>query len=705
MTKLSKYEIIEGIGRGGFGVVYRARDTTLDRVVALKVLHTQLALDLKFVERFKREARTLAKLEHPHIITIYEVGETDGQLYIATELAGGPSVAKRIQEQGPFLLEEAMKILEQVTSALDYAHKQGLVHRDIKPSNILLDPNKGALLCDFGISKMIESSEYSLTAGGLMGTPAYIAPEMWEGERPTHASDVYALGCVFYEMVTGDTLFGADSPLVVMKRHDQGPKLDMSKLRKGFRAILLKALVKSPDERYQYGGEFATALRTEWKQPESRIPPIGTGRTEPPPPPVSDQNIRSIVKETIEEMVVTTRRGSYGGNFIDDKNSMVVWRQLYTAHKKNITNIIPEICAILQDSGHKWDTYWKALTLLHYSLHTVEGRQVASQALDPVCNYVLNSNKHVRDVALKTIVEAPRPPKDKWPLLFNLLTTGPPNSLGLVISKLQEFTPPQEREQTSLAILQVLSNATDSKTINSAVSALRRFNYRQSIPQIREILPVVNADQGGQLAVLLSQWRDKESIPAIRQAIENWRYANANISALIKSLYALEGPACSDYMLDILLDSTNAATAQSIISMIKNQNDRESIPQIRQMLPAADPKMAGLLAQLLSNWEDKESIPAMRQAIENWRYGSDPNFAPLIDSLYKLEGATCADYIGEVLLDAMPGVQKRLLPTLTNIREEPVFDAVKKLAETTSDPNVSRQAETVLTNHRKIKAN
>jgi serine/threonine protein kinase len=267
MTKLGKYEIIEEIGRGGFAVVYKAQDLNRDQIIALKVLHPQLTIDPKFVERFKREARTVAGLNHPHIATVYEVGEANGQLYISMELAQGPSLAERIRGGGPLAWEEALEILEQVSSALDHAHDRGFVHRDIKPSNILLDSDKGALLSDFGLSKMIEPSGQSLTAsGGVLGTPAYIAPEIWAGERPIPASDIYALGCVLYETITGEVLFGSESPLIVMKRHDEGPRIDTAKLGTEFAPLLLKALEKLPTERYQRAGEFTDELWCEWNR-------------------------------------------------------------------------------------------------------------------------------------------------------------------------------------------------------------------------------------------------------------------------------------------------------------------------------------------------------------------------------------------------------------------------------------------------------
>jgi serine/threonine-protein kinase len=264
MERAGEYDILEEIGRGRFAVVYKARHTTKDKyVVALKVLRPELITEPKSVERFKREARNAKELDHPHIAKVYEIGEDDdGRFYIAMELVYGSSLARRIQQGGPIPWEEALDILEQTASALDYAHEQGVIHRDIKPSNILLDLEKGVLLGDFGLSKAIEASGGSLTAtGSVLGTVNYISPEIWNGKDATPASDVYALGCVFYEMITGDVLFSAGSPMVIMKLHETGPQLDATKVEKGNRKILLKALDKSPHKRYQRAGEFVAALR------------------------------------------------------------------------------------------------------------------------------------------------------------------------------------------------------------------------------------------------------------------------------------------------------------------------------------------------------------------------------------------------------------------------------------------------------------
>jgi serine/threonine-protein kinase len=275
MRKLGKYEILEEepIGRGKFAQVYKARDTESDKIVALKVLRLQSVDEFVSVQRFQQEARNARKLEHDHIVRVYKVDEDQGQHYIAMELAQGPTLAELIREQGPMSWEDALEILEQIASALDYAHDHKLVHRDIKPSNVLLDSEKGVLLSDFGLSKAIEKSGDSLTAtGSVLGTVNYIAPEIWNGERAEPASDVYALGCVLYEMVTGQVLFDADSPLNVMRLHESGPKPDdIAKVEKRYRKAFRKALEKSPDKRYQRAGEFVATLRAEIERTKTAV--------------------------------------------------------------------------------------------------------------------------------------------------------------------------------------------------------------------------------------------------------------------------------------------------------------------------------------------------------------------------------------------------------------------------------------------------
>ena len=261
---LGKYEIIEELGHGGFATVYRARDTTLEREVALKVLDPLLMRDEAFVARFQQEARAAASLEHPHIVPIYEVGEGDGRLFIAMRLVRGPSLAKRLATQGRFPWEETLDILRQVSDALAYAHEEDVIHRDIKPHNILLDERSGAMLSDFGFARLVGTSSLTQSlSGGIVGTPAYIPPEIWEGVKATPATDVYALACVVYEMLTGEVLFGGETPMAVMRAHDRGAELPEEwpiDVPLDMGGVLTRALARQMEERYASVPEFLGAL-------------------------------------------------------------------------------------------------------------------------------------------------------------------------------------------------------------------------------------------------------------------------------------------------------------------------------------------------------------------------------------------------------------------------------------------------------------
>src|SRR6266508_725774 len=252
--QFGKYRILGELGRGGFATVFRAIDTTLEREVALKILHPQLLADSTFVQRFRQEARTLAALRHPQIITVYEVGEAEGRLFIAMDLAHGPSLAQSIARRGRIPWSEALELLKTICTALDYAHGQRVVHRDLKPANVLLDKQRGVLLTDFGFARLMGESSVSLSmSGGVAGTPGYIAPEVWELNAAEAPADIYALGCIAYEMLTGEVLFKGQTPMQVMRAHDRGPAFPVAwqdDVPPGMAAVLGKALAYDPAARY-----------------------------------------------------------------------------------------------------------------------------------------------------------------------------------------------------------------------------------------------------------------------------------------------------------------------------------------------------------------------------------------------------------------------------------------------------------------------
>jgi eukaryotic-like serine/threonine-protein kinase len=244
-------------------MVYKARDTTLGRLVALKVLHPHLSNDPKFVQRFRQEASTAACLNHPHIATVYEVREEDGQHCLAMVYLPGQTLDRRMAE-GPLPLAHVVSIVAQLASALDAIHAQGWVHRDVKPGNVIVDDAGQATLLDFGIVRAAEGTRLTTTMA-VLGTPEYMSPEQAEGEDLDHRSDLYALGVLAYQMCTGQVPFSAPSPLTVLRlQADKAPPAPRGlnpQLSAEVEQVLLKALAKAREERYQRAGELAQALR------------------------------------------------------------------------------------------------------------------------------------------------------------------------------------------------------------------------------------------------------------------------------------------------------------------------------------------------------------------------------------------------------------------------------------------------------------
>ncbi|HNZ13341.1 MAG TPA: serine/threonine-protein kinase [Anaerolineaceae bacterium] len=265
MKQLGKYEIIELIGKGAYAEVYRAVDTTLDRTVALKLLKPALLADEDAVGRFMREARTAANLIHPRIAWVWEVGELEGRFYIAMRFIEGQPLDQFLKSQGPLPWAQAQEIIQQIGEALSYAHGRGLVHRDVKPQNVLLSKDEGAILTDFGLVRAMESSGVGTRTGVLMGTPAYMAPEIWRGENAGPAADQYALACILCELLTGQQLFGAANTPAVILRHMQPPQLPEqwpANCSPNLSLTLGKALDPQPDQRYGSVADFIAMVAT-----------------------------------------------------------------------------------------------------------------------------------------------------------------------------------------------------------------------------------------------------------------------------------------------------------------------------------------------------------------------------------------------------------------------------------------------------------
>jgi tRNA A-37 threonylcarbamoyl transferase component Bud32 len=266
--QIGHYEVLESIGRGGMAEVYKGRHTRLNRVVAIKVLPASLATEEDFRARFEREARSIAALRHPNIVQVFDFGDLEGMYYMVMEYISGKDLALRLREAGRLPLPEVLSLLDGVAGALDYAHAQGIVHRDVKPSNVMLDATADGglrpILTDFGIAKMVAGGAQA-TQTGMLGTLDYMAPEQVRASREVDGrADIYALGVMAYQMLTGHLPFSGDSPGQIMLAHLQKPAPDPRTLApdlpENAALALLKALAKNPADRYATARALVDAL-------------------------------------------------------------------------------------------------------------------------------------------------------------------------------------------------------------------------------------------------------------------------------------------------------------------------------------------------------------------------------------------------------------------------------------------------------------
>lgn len=264
--QLGQYKIIGQIGHGGMATIYQAYHARLDRYVAIKVLHQGFLQDPNFLARFEREAQIVAKLEHPNIVPIYDFADVNGQPYLVMKYVAGQTL-KAINTQHGVSLNEILRIMPPIASALDYAHRSGVLHRDIKPSNIIIGDDGTPYLTDFGLARMAQLGESTLSADVMLGTPNYISPEQAMGRKDVDArTDLYSLGVVLYELVTGQVPFSADTPYAVIHDHIYSqlpaPSSINPEIPPQVEAVLIKSLAKNPDDRYSSAGEMMTAFAT-----------------------------------------------------------------------------------------------------------------------------------------------------------------------------------------------------------------------------------------------------------------------------------------------------------------------------------------------------------------------------------------------------------------------------------------------------------
>lgn len=269
--KFGRYIIKSEIGRGGMATVILAYDPRFERDVAIKVLPREFLHDTQFRARFEREAKTVALLEHPAIVPVYDFGEEEGQPYIVMRYMSGGSLADRMR-QGKISTQEVIQIFSRLGPALDAAHARGIIHRDLKPGNILFDQYGNAFLSDFGIARMSQTSGVTLTGGNILGTPAYMSPEQVQGDKEIDGrSDIYSMGVILYQLLTGNAPYQATTPARVMMMHILEPIPDIRKARpdlpESIAAVINKAMAKEPDERFQTMSEMSNALEAALAEP------------------------------------------------------------------------------------------------------------------------------------------------------------------------------------------------------------------------------------------------------------------------------------------------------------------------------------------------------------------------------------------------------------------------------------------------------
>ncbi|MDO5628888.1 MAG: Stk1 family PASTA domain-containing Ser/Thr kinase [Mobilicoccus sp.] len=261
-----RYRVLTHIADGGMGSVYAALDTRLERQVALKVMRDDLARDEEFVARFRREARSAAGLSHPHVVTVYDQGEDEGLCFLAMEFIDGQTLRERLTERSVFTPREALDVTVAVLEALRAAHRRDIIHRDIKPENVLLSTDDVVKVADFGLARAVTATTATGRTGPLLGTVAYLAPEQVEHGRADHRSDLYCVGLLLHEMLTGRPAVEGDSPIHVAWQHVNGtlatPSSQVPELPKELDDLVAAATAADPDERFEDATAFLAALRT-----------------------------------------------------------------------------------------------------------------------------------------------------------------------------------------------------------------------------------------------------------------------------------------------------------------------------------------------------------------------------------------------------------------------------------------------------------
>src|SRR5947199_7477986 len=327
-----RYQLQVPIGRGGMATIYRGRDLRMDRVVAIKVLREVYSTDPKFVTRFQREAKAASSLQHPNIVQVYDYGQSDGNYFIVMELIEGTDLRRYLRSRGVLAVDRAIIIAHDVALGLGAAHRRGIVHRDVKPQNVLVGRDGSIKLTDFGIASVYKdiNAERLTTTGMTLGTVQYYAPEQAQGEIVSPAADVYALGIVLYEMLTGRTPFDGDTPVAVAMQHIQDVPMPPSQFNPNIPPalanIIMRCLEKVPEMRFRDGSTLARALETlNDEELASGVPPQSNPGNIMTPMPNSGGSSPQLPQRPITGGGLASspnNRGSYPYNLVSQSGTV-----------------------------------------------------------------------------------------------------------------------------------------------------------------------------------------------------------------------------------------------------------------------------------------------------------------------------------------------------------------------------------------------
>ncbi|HEX2621438.1 MAG TPA: protein kinase [Phototrophicaceae bacterium] len=363
--KFGKYEVLQRLGRGGMAEVYRAYHPNLDRYVAIKVLHSFLSDESEFKARFEKEAQNIARLRHPNIVQVYDFdydADSDSY-YMVMELIEGPTLKDYLFElpdgSGRLPLLEVVRIIRQAAEALSYAHQRGMIHRDVKPANLMLDAkeNNRLVLTDFGIAKLLTGSQATVS-GGLVGTPAYMSPEQGMGETGDERSDLYALGVIMYQMLTGELPYDAETPMALILQHmnDPIPSIRMidQHLPPAADKVLQRLMAKEPVDRYQSALELIADLDILEKAP-ARLDP--TTIVLPKLPPLPTDKPKTMTRPS------ATRRFPFAFIMLIIGLIIIGGGVYFVGAKNNIFPRLPFIAALFTETATPTETFTPTWTL------------------------------------------------------------------------------------------------------------------------------------------------------------------------------------------------------------------------------------------------------------------------------------------------------------------------------------------------------